>query len=151
MKRLLLICVLLCVMPLAHAIDPLIFGSDAEEKRFNSLAAELRCLVCQNESLADSSAPLAQDLRRQVKDLMDSGKSNAEIKSYLTDRYGEFVLYQPPFNARTAVLWITPFFVLALGMALSLRALRARRELAANDLDTDLLVARLRLEKENEI
>ncbi len=137
--------------PFAHAIDPLIFKDAAQEKRFHYLAEELRCLVCQNESLSDSSAPLAQDLRRQVKEQMDAGKSNAEIKLWLVDRYGDFVLYRPAFKGSTAVLWIAPFAVLALGIWLSLRTLRARRALNFNDPEAPLLEARLRQEKEIEL
>lgn len=151
MKKIAVALLLLGVLNHAWAIDPLVFNNPAEEKRFNHLAAELRCLVCQNESLADSSAPLAQDLRREVKQLMDSGKSDAEIKAFLTDRYGDFVLYRPPFKSLSALLWIAPFAVLGFGVMLSLRALRARKSAAAADPDAALLEARLRHEKENEL
>jgi cytochrome c-type biogenesis protein CcmH len=150
MKKLFVALLLLGALQ-AWAIDPLVFNNAAEEKRFNHLAAELRCLVCQNESLADSSAPLAQDLRREVKQLMDSGKTDAEIKAFLTDRYGDFVLYRPPFKSLTALLWIAPFVVLGFGVMLSLRALRARKTAAISDPDAPLLEARLRHEKENEL
>lgn len=92
--------------PLAEAI-----ASD----RFRRLAAELRCLVCQNQALADSNAPLAQDLRNEVARLMVAGKSDSEIKHFLTDRYGEFVLYRPTWSARNALLWLGPFLLLAIG------------------------------------
>ena len=83
------------------AIDPLPFKDRAEEVRFQNLTRELRCLVCQNQNLADSEAELAVELRRQVFDMMQSGKSDAEIKQYLVARYNDFVLYDPPVKAGT--------------------------------------------------
>jgi cytochrome c-type biogenesis protein CcmH len=136
----------------AWAIDPIDFASPAEEARFHDLAAELRCLVCQNESLADSSAPLAQDLRRVVKAQMDQGKSNPEIKAYLTERYGAFVLYRPPFDTTNALLWLAPFAVLLLGGWFAFRALSAHRQIdAATDPDAATLAARLRAERDQEL
>ncbi len=83
--------------------------------RFRHLASELRCLVCQNQTLADSNAPLAIDLRNEVIRLMREGKTDPQIKSYLVDRYGEFVLYRPSVSARNAVLWFGPFALLLVG------------------------------------
>jgi len=104
----------------ALAIDPLPFRDQAEEDRFRSLAAELRCVMCQNQSLADSDAMIAQDLRREVFDLMRQGKSNAEIKLFLSERYTEFVLYDPPLDASTVLLWFGPLgFLIAGGIALA--------------------------------
>ncbi len=82
------------------------------EARLQTLAKELRCLVCQNESLADSHADLAVDLRREIRDKMRAGMSDAEITAYLTQRYGDFVLYRPPFKGTTALLWAGPFLLL---------------------------------------
>ena len=104
--------------PLAEAIA---------SERFRQLAAELRCLVCQNQALADSNAPLAQDLRNEVARLMVAGRSDAEIKQFLTDRYGEFVLYRPALSARNALLWAGPFVLLAIG-AVSWWRLGRRRQ-----------------------
>lgn len=84
-----------------------------QAERYDTLIHELRCLVCQNQTIADSSAPLAVDLRDQVHKQIASGRSDREIRGYLTDRYGDFVLYKPPFAGRTAILWLGPF-VLAL-------------------------------------
>ncbi len=112
----------------AFAVDPLPFNDDAERERFQSLAAELRCMVCQNQSLADSNAPLAVDLRRELFELMRSGRSDAEIKTYLTDRYGEFVLYRPPFDSRTWWLWFGPGVLVALGLAAVAVIVRRRRK-----------------------
>ena len=109
------------------------------EQRLAVLSAELRCLVCQNQSLADSHAELAIDLRNQVRDLMRAGRSDDEIKDYLTRRYGDFVLYRPPVKASTALLWAGPFALLLLGVLalwFTLRARRARLEAGAAP-DTD--------------
>lgn len=101
------------------------------EKRLNALAAELRCLVCQNQSLADSNAELAVDLKNQVRDQLRAGKSDEEIKRYLTDRYGDFVLYNPPVKSTTWLLWIGPFVLLVAGVLILGRMLQARQRVSA--------------------
>ncbi|WP_028006996.1 cytochrome c-type biogenesis protein [Solimonas flava] len=101
---------------------------DAEQQaRYQTLINELRCLVCQNQTIADSNAPLAADLRQQVETQIRAGRSDAEIKRYLTDRYGDFVLYRPPFKAKTWLLWGGPFVVLLIALGVALRFVRARR------------------------
>ncbi len=127
-KGLLLLLALL-LSATTHALDPLPFANEAERERFQSLAAELRCLVCQNNSLADSPATLAGDLRRVVLEQMRLGKSDAEIKEYLTDRYGEFVLYRPPFDSRTWWLWFGPGVLVVLGLAAVVVIVRRRRNI----------------------
>ncbi|MCK7595194.1 cytochrome c-type biogenesis protein [Pseudomarimonas salicorniae] len=107
---------LLLLSPLALAIDPLPFRDAAEEERFRQLTAELRCVMCQNQSLADSNAMIAQDLRREVLDLMHAGKSNEEIKAFLVERYTDFVLYNPPVRSDTLMLWLGPGVVLLAGL-----------------------------------
>ena len=97
-----------------------------DEARLRALLYELRCLVCQNQSLADSDAELAGDLRRRVRTLMAAGKSDAEIMDHLQARYGDFVLYRPPFAWRTAALWLGPFLLLALAAWALLRRVRRR-------------------------
>jgi cytochrome c-type biogenesis protein CcmH len=99
----------------AQAIDPLPFRDHAEELRFQHLTSELRCLVCQDENLADSNADFARDLRHKVFELMQEGKTDAEIKQYLVDRYSDFVLYDPPVNAHTWLLWLGPLLILIAG------------------------------------
>lgn len=99
----------------AQAIQPLPFRDHAEEVRFQHLSAELRCPMCQNETLADSNAPIAHDLRRQVFEMMQAGKSDDEIKAYLVDRYSQFVLYKPPVEPSTWLLWFGPLALLAIG------------------------------------
>jgi cytochrome c-type biogenesis protein CcmH len=98
----------------------------ALEKRVHDLSTELRCLVCQNQTLADSSAPLAVDLRNQVREQLKSGKSERDVVEFLTARYGDFVLYRPPLKASTVLLWAGPFLLLALGLLVLL--LRVRRK-----------------------
>ena len=110
------------------AEDPVI------EQRLISIAAELRCLVCQNESLAASRADLALDLRREVRTLIARGDSDDAIRAFLTDRYGDFILYRPQFKATTMLLWLGPAVLLLLGLILLYRYLRRRtRDLKTQD------------------
>lgn len=117
MSRLRFLVLALCLVAsmLAQAVDPLPFKDRAEEIRFQALTKQLRCLVCQNESLADSNAPLAADLRRDVFEQMQAGKSDDEIKGWLTARYSDFVLYDPPVHGATLLLWFGPAIVLLFG------------------------------------
>ena len=124
----------------AQAIDPLPFKDHAQEVRFQSLTRELRCLVCQNENLADSNADLARDLRHEVFNLMQQGKSDEEIKQYLVDRYSDFVLYDPPVKTSTLLLWFGPLVILLAGAAVVVVTVRRRGRAAvnvANDKPTD--------------
>lgn len=121
----------------AFAIDPLPFKDRAEEVRFQHLARQLRCLVCQNQDLADSEADLAKDLRRQVFELMQQGKSDDEIKQYLVSRYNNFVLYDPPLQAGTWLLWFGPFAFLAIGALVVLRIVRRRASAPLPKLDPE--------------
>ena len=104
------------------------FADPAMQARYEHLTRELRCLVCQNQTIADSNAGLAVDLRREVRELMEAGKSDDEIYKFLTDRYGDFVLYQPPVKPRTYLLWAAPVLLVlgGLGAALLVIARRAR-------------------------
>jgi cytochrome c-type biogenesis protein CcmH len=95
-------------------------------KREVELAKQLRCLVCQNETIADSRAGLAVDLRNKLREQMAAGKTDAEIIAFMTERYGDFVLYRPPLKATTVLLWAGPFLLLALGLAIGWRVVRAR-------------------------
>jgi cytochrome c-type biogenesis protein CcmH len=99
----------------------------AIEARLLAVSEELRCLVCQNESLASSNAELAQDLRVEVRGLIRQGKNDAEVKQYLVQRYGDFVLYRPEFKPLTYLLWVGPFVLLLLGLWVLWRVLRTRR------------------------
>lgn len=109
------------------AVDPVVLADAEQDARYRQLISEIRCLVCQNQTLAESNAPLAVDLREQVREMVQAGASDDEIVSYLTARYGDFVLYRPPFNSRTALLWLSPLLFLMIGGAIAWRVLRARR------------------------
>lgn len=116
------------------AIEPLPFKDHAQEVRFQHLTKQLRCLVCQNEDLADSNADLAHDLRLEVFQLMQQGKTDDEIKQYLVDRYSDFVLYDPPLQPGTWLLWFGPLAILlAGGVVLAMTIRRRRGTGAAND------------------
>ncbi|TVR98410.1 MAG: cytochrome c-type biogenesis protein CcmH [Wenzhouxiangellaceae bacterium] len=93
-------------------IEPLPFRSPLEERRFRALVSELRCTVCQNESLAESTAPLARDLRMEVFAMLQDGRSDMEIRQFMVDRYGDFVLYRPPLAGHTLLLWFGPILLL---------------------------------------
>jgi cytochrome c-type biogenesis protein CcmH len=97
------------------------------EARLKALGEELRCLVCQNQTIADSSAPLALDLRNQIRTQIAQGRSDTQIRDYMVERYGDFVLYRPPFKATTALLWIGPFALVLLGAGIFLVLVRRRR------------------------
>jgi cytochrome c-type biogenesis protein CcmH len=120
----------------ALAIDPLPFKDRAEELRFQALAKQLRCLQCQNESLEDSNAPLAADLRRDVFEQMQAGKSDEEIKRWLTARYSDFVLYDPPLHGGTWLLWFGPLLVLAAGAGAVLVTVRRRAKAVGTSTQT---------------
>jgi cytochrome c-type biogenesis protein CcmH len=123
---------LLACVQFAHAIDPLTFKDRAEEQRFQKLTRELRCLVCQNQNLADSEADLARDLRRQVYTMMQSGQSDEEIKQFLVARYNDFVLYDPPLKPGTWLLWFAPGVLVLAGAGVLVNILRRRsRQTAA--------------------
>jgi cytochrome c-type biogenesis protein CcmH len=115
--------------PLAE--DPL------AEARLKHLAVELRCLVCQNQTLADSNAPLAEDLRREVREMIAKNMSDQEIIDFLVSRYGDFVLYRPPWKATTTLLWLGPFLLLGSGAAALLMALKRRTKTATETTVTD--------------
>ena len=113
---------------------PLQFRDAAEEARFHALASELRCVMCQNQSLADSNAQIARDLRGEILQLMRRGQSDAQIEQFLVARYGEFVLYKPRVEASTWLLWFGPALVLVAGGALVFAIVRRRsRTTVAND------------------
>ncbi len=105
--------------------------TQAERERFHALAEELRCLVCQNQTLADSDAALAADLRREVEELMLAGRSDDDIKAHLVERYGDFVLYRPPLQRNTWLLWAGPFGLLVVGGLVWWRVQRSHRSAGA--------------------
>ena len=126
--------IVLAAFALVAAATKMDIPADAAfDVRLKKLEGELRCLVCQNQTLADSNAMLAEDLRHEVRDLALAGKSDDEIRAYLVARYGDFVLYDPPLKRTTWLLWIGPFALLAGGAALWWTILR-RREVAAKSM-----------------
>jgi cytochrome c-type biogenesis protein CcmH len=130
MMRWLVILCLLCGP--AHALDPGEALADAGlEERARALSQELRCLVCQNQSIDDSDAPLAKDLRQMVRTRLRAGDSDAEIRAAVVARYGEFALFRPRFGAHTALLWAMPLLVLLLGSVLGWRMIRQNTSTAS--------------------
>ena len=131
MKRAsLLLALLLLLSPVAVKADEAkpLADDPALEKRVMALAENLRCLVCQNESLAGSHADLAVDLRQQIREQLKAGKSDEEIIAYMTDRYGDFILFRPPVKSVTYLLWFGPFLLLAAGGAAAFLYVKRRRE-----------------------
>jgi len=118
-------CVLALAGQIAFAQQPQ--SGEALEKRVMDLSSELRCLVCQNQTLADSNAPLAVDLRNTVREQLAKGASEREVIDFMTARYGDFVLYRPPFKGTTLLLWLGPFLLLAFGAFLFFRRVRGRQ------------------------
>ncbi len=117
----------LMLQPAAAKVAAPAASDVAANARLLELSTELRCLVCQNESLASSRAPLAEDLRREVRERIAAGDSNPQIIRHLTDRYGDFVTYRPPFKARTLLLWLLPPLLLLIGLFLLLLQIRRRK------------------------
>jgi cytochrome c-type biogenesis protein CcmH len=116
----------------AFAQEPLEFDTAEQEARFQQLTLELRCLVCQNQNLADSDAELARDLREEIHEMMMAGQDNEQIKTFLVDRYGDFVLYRPAVGGNTLLLWLMPGILLGIGAIVILFTVRNRkRQLAA--------------------
>ena len=124
MSRFLLILLLLASAGARAAEDP------ALEKRVTQVASELRCLVCQNQTIADSNADLAQDLRNSIREQLKGGASEQDVIHFMVARYGDFVLYRPPLKASTVLLWFGPFLLLLAGAFVLVRRLRQRRAAA---------------------
>lgn len=126
-RILLAIILLLLTVPAFASGEPLIFKDLEQETRYLKLTTQLRCLVCQNQNLADSDAPLAQDLRQEIYEMMQSGSTDDEIKQFLIDRYGDFVLYMPPVKSNTLVLWLMPAILLFGGALVLVVVIRKRK------------------------
>ena len=124
---------MLALLPgLSFAMDADSKLSDpVQQETYERLTHEVRCLVCQNQTIADSSAPLASDLRREIRKMLEAGRSEAEVKTFLLDRYGDFVLYKPRFKGATAVLWLAPLSLLLIGGFALSRILQRRAALPA--------------------
>lgn len=134
MNRILVLVVLLIVAPVSLAKEATSMAADPlMEERVNEIASELRCLVCQNQTIADSHAELAIDLKNQVREMVGEGRSDKEITDYMVKRYGDFVLYRPPVNNATVLLWVGPFLFLVLGLLMLAITLRKRNTLLQDD------------------
>ncbi|WP_275098383.1 cytochrome c-type biogenesis protein [Sedimenticola hydrogenitrophicus] len=143
---------LLLLLPLFSqaAIEANQFDDPEKEARYKQLITELRCLVCQNQNLADSNAELAQDMRRKTYELVQGGASSDDVVDYMVKRYGDFVLYRPPFRLSTLLLWLGPFAILAGGVAILLVFIRGRgRQPGAQLSDNDLQRAKALLGEED--
>jgi cytochrome c-type biogenesis protein CcmH len=119
----------------AFAIDPVEMEDPALQQRYLALSHELRCMQCQNQSIADSPVSLAGDLRREVRDLLTAGKTDDEIRQFMVDRYGDFILFRPRVSARTAWLWSAPFVLILVGGVIAYRVVRQRASLVDSDND----------------
>lgn len=127
--RSLLVLVFVFMTSVTHAgVDAKQFDNPEQEQAYTSLIDELRCLVCQNQNIADSNADLAKDLRRQVYEMVTRGQSKEEIKNYMLQRYGDFVLYNPPLKTKTAVLWLGPVVFLLLGIGVVIMYTRKKNQ-----------------------
>jgi cytochrome c-type biogenesis protein CcmH len=126
--------VMLVIVASAHALDANGQIEDPQlQARYEKITKDLRCLVCQNESVADSNAPLAEDLRRQVREMLIGGKSDDAVFDFMTARYGEFVRYNPPLEAKTMLIWGAPFVMLLIGVAVIFRVVRQRSRMPVDD------------------
>ncbi len=118
-----------------YAVEEIPLKNVEDEPRFSELSNVLRCMVCQNQTIADSNADLAKDFRNQVKEKINAGQSNDEIVDYMTARYGDYILYKPPFNWATALLWTGPFLLVVIGFFMILRILRRQNRQEEAELD----------------
>jgi cytochrome c-type biogenesis protein CcmH len=137
----LFICLLVCCIgwlsqPLIAAVEYRPFSQPEQEQAYQTLITELRCLVCQNQTIADSNADLAKDLRRQVYEMLQQGKSKQQIVDFMTDRYGDFVLYNPAFTVKTGLLWLGPALFLLIGLLAVVWVVRRKTSTVAQPLST---------------
>ena len=124
---------LVAVSGLASALDITVLPTDELQRRYEGLTHELRCMQCQNNTIADSPSMVADDLRREVKELLIAGKTDAEIKQYMVDRYGNVILFDPPKSGSTAWIWIAPLMLIVGGIGVCLRIVSKRSSMVATD------------------
>ena len=127
-----LVC-LLAASPASYAVDTTQMPTPELQKRYLGLTHELRCMQCQNEAIADSPVSLAADLRRQVAEMLNAGKSDDDVRNYMVARYGNFILFRPPVSAKTIWVWATPGILLLIGAAVAVRITKQRAALVAQD------------------
>lgn len=137
MRQLIGMAVLLLSLSVQAGVEAQRFETPEQEARYKALINELRCLVCQNQNLADSNAELAQDLRKQTYDMILQGDSDGEIVDYMVARYGDFVLYRPPFKSSTAALWVGPFIILSAAVIGLLVFIRRRGRQSVSNLSAE--------------
>lgn len=148
MKSLLFI-FLLIMFGSSYAVDTRQLSDPKQQETYETLTRELRCLVCQNQTIADSNAELAADLRRQVYEMLQQGKSRQEIIRFMTDRYGDFVLYKPPFKGKTSILWLAPVVFLLIGLITVFFFIRRKK--AAANLHSQAGALEINVEKQKKI
>jgi cytochrome c-type biogenesis protein CcmH len=137
MKRLGWILLLLFPLIVMARVEVYQFDDPAKEARYKQLIEELRCLVCQNQNLADSNAELAQDMRRITYEMVGRGESDEQVVAFMVDRYGDFVLYRPPFQTSTAMLWVGPFIILGVAVLVLFLFIRRRAAEKAQSLTAE--------------
>ena len=144
MRSIFLVITSIFILQVSYANDAVPLADDPlTERRLISISEEMRCLVCQNESLAGSRSDLANDLRREIRTLIKEGKSDEQIRSFMVERYGDFVLYRPPVKPITWLLWIGPFAILLIGIGFLFSYLRRR--------DTNVAIKELTVEENQKI
>ena len=136
MKKLMIILSMLFLLnPFIYAaVEMRQFQNPEHEQRYKNLINEFRCVVCQNQNIADSNAELAQDLRKQVFKMINAGKNDDEIMDFMVTRYGDFVLYRPQFNSMTFLLWVGPFIIFIIGLYFLISFIRQRKKMVVTDL-----------------
>ena len=133
MKRAFVLLAFIALARVANALDITVLPTDELQKRYEGLTHELRCMQCQNNTIADSPSMVADDLRREVKELLIAGKSDAEIRAYLVSRYGNVILFDPPKSGATAWIWIVPLVLILGGLVIGVRIVRQRAAMVATD------------------
>lgn len=146
----LILSVLLLLSPALYAVDSYTFKNEQQQQDYKDLVSELRCLVCQNQTIGDSNADLAADLRRQVYEMLQQGKNKDDVLQFMTQRYGDFVLYKPPFKATTGLLWLAPAAFLVLGL-IALIIVIKRKKAAQTEINNEQLNTARRLLDDTEI
>ena len=134
-KLIIILSMLFLLNPFIYAaVEIRQFQNLEHEQRYKNLINEFRCVVCQNQNIADSNAALAKDLRKQVYKMINAGKSDDEIMEFMVTRYGDFVLYRPQFNSMTFLLWVGPFIIFIIGLYILISFIRQRKEVVITDL-----------------
>lgn len=136
MNKVLALVLCLLALPLSAAVEYHPFDDPNKEQAYQSLISELRCLVCQNQTIADSNADLAKDLRQQVYEMLQQGKSQQDVVDFMTQRYGDFVMYRPAFNLKTGLLWLGPILFLLIGIITVVILARHKKVATQASLDT---------------